>query len=140
MVSCAVLILCPLWMHVLVRACEEDELSREVVLSWFREQIMERLGLEEPPLSSVLGLGETVPPEIRYRYKRVPRRRRSAWINRETSLDQNIFQITLFSSSGKKLLNVPSYPNHLFDPYIYISYTSSALFYPLTRENKTLIC
>ncbi|XP_037333027.2 inhibin alpha chain isoform X1 [Pungitius pungitius] len=49
MVSCALFVLGPLWVHILTQACAGDELSREALLSWFAGRFLERLGLEEAP-------------------------------------------------------------------------------------------
>ncbi|GLD63423.1 inhibin alpha chain [Lates japonicus] len=55
MVSRALLILGPLWIHSLIQACRGEELTREAVLSWFRERVLGGLGLEEPPAVAVEG-------------------------------------------------------------------------------------
>lgn len=104
MVSCALFILGPLWIHILAQACRGEELSREAVLSWFRERLLEGLGLEEPPLTTVQGPdGDTAQAEARHAPRRVPRTSRTAWVNHQTSPTEETSQIILFPSSGKKL-------------------------------------
>ncbi|XP_036947486.1 inhibin alpha chain isoform X1 [Acanthopagrus latus] len=93
MVSCAVFILGPLWIHILTQACLGEELPREAVVSWFRERLLEGLGLEEPPD------GETAQPGARQAPRRAPRTSRTAWVNHGTSPDQDTSQIILFPSS-----------------------------------------
>ncbi|XP_036947488.1 inhibin alpha chain isoform X2 [Acanthopagrus latus] len=95
MVSCAVFILGPLWIHILTQACLGEELPREAVVSWFRERLLEGLGLEEPPD------GETAQPGARQAPRRAPRTSRTAWVNHGTSPDQDTSQIILFPSSGE---------------------------------------
>ncbi|XP_044044003.1 inhibin alpha chain isoform X2 [Siniperca chuatsi] len=102
MVSCALFILGPLSIHILTQACRGEELSREAVLSWFRERVLEGLGLEEPPKTTVLGpYGDMAQPQARHAPRRAPRTSRTAWVNHGTSPNQEMSQIILFPSSGK---------------------------------------
>uniref|UniRef100_A0A3P9MR19 Inhibin alpha chain n=1 Tax=Oryzias latipes TaxID=8090 RepID=A0A3P9MR19_ORYLA len=55
MVLCVVVILGPLWIHGLVHACSGEELPKEVVVSCFRERVLESLGLEKPPQKKMRG-------------------------------------------------------------------------------------
>ncbi|XP_069020415.1 inhibin alpha chain [Embiotoca jacksoni] len=97
MVSCAVFILGPLWIHSLIQACKGEELPRGTVLSWFREQVLEGLGLEEPPPTTVQGPhGDS---RARHMYHRAPRRSRTTWVNPQTSVDQESSQMILFPST-----------------------------------------
>lgn len=103
MVSCAPFILGPLWIHFLTQACRGDELPREAVLSWFRERVLEGLGLEEPPQSIAQGPdGDMAQPEVRRVPRRAPRTSRNTRANRRTSLNQETSQIILFPSSGER--------------------------------------
>lgn len=105
MVSCAPFILGTLWIHFLTQACRGEELPREAVLSWFRERVLEGLGLEEPPQSIVQGAdGDAAQPEARHAPRRAPRTSRTARVNRQTSLNQEMSQIILFPSSGEVFL------------------------------------
>ncbi|XP_024864005.1 inhibin alpha chain isoform X2 [Kryptolebias marmoratus] len=90
MVSCAVLVLDLLWIQTLAQACEAEELPRGVLLSWFRERVLEALGLEEPPV--VQG------PEG-HGHMRVPRSSRAAWGRHRTSPDQEASERILFPTS-----------------------------------------
>ncbi|XP_029305071.1 inhibin alpha chain isoform X2 [Cottoperca gobio] len=100
MVSCALFILGPLWMHILAQACRGEEFPREAVLSWFRERILEGLGLEEPPLTTVQGPErDMAQPEARPAPRRVPRSSRTTWVNHPTSPTQETSEIILFPSS-----------------------------------------
>lgn len=102
MVSCALFILGPLWIHILTQACRGEELSQEAVLSWFRERVLEGLGLEEPPAATVQGPdGGMAQPEARHAPRRSPRTSRTAWVNHPTSPNQETSQIILFPSSGE---------------------------------------
>lgn len=102
MVSCALFILGSLWIHVLTQACGGEELSREAVLSWFRERVLEGLGLEEPPL--VHGPDrDMAQPEARHAPRRAPRTSRTAWVNHQSSPTKETSQIILFPGSGEKL-------------------------------------
>ncbi|XP_029305080.1 inhibin alpha chain isoform X3 [Cottoperca gobio] len=106
MVSCALFILGPLWMHILAQACRGEEFPREAVLSWFRERILEGLGLEEPPLTTVQGPErDMAQPEARPAPRRVPRSSRTTWVNHPTSPTQETSEIILFPSSGEGAAN-----------------------------------
>jgi len=104
MVSCALFVLGPLWIPILIQACRGEELSREVVLSWFRERVLEGLGLEEPPLTTAPGPDRDIAqPEARQAPRGPPSRTsRTAWVNRQTSPAQDTSQIILFPGSGEK--------------------------------------
>ncbi|XP_061572026.1 inhibin alpha chain [Cololabis saira] len=99
MLSCAVFILGPLWVS-LIQTCRGEELSREVVLSWFRERVLEELGVKGPPLAMVQGPDRNVAQlRMRHLHTRVLRTRRSMWVNRQTSPDIEKTQMILFPSS-----------------------------------------
>ncbi|XP_034406208.1 inhibin alpha chain [Cyclopterus lumpus] len=99
MVSCALLVLGPLWIPILTQACRGEELSREVVLSWFRERVLEDLGLEEPPLTTAQGPDRDVPDARQAPWGAPGRTSRTAWVNRGTSPAQDTSQIILFPGS-----------------------------------------
>lgn len=104
MVSWALFILGPLSIHILTQACRGEELSREVVLSWFRERVLEELELEEPPMTTLQGPdSDTAQPHARHAPRRASRTSKTAWVNHGTSLNQEMSQIILFPSSGEKL-------------------------------------
>ncbi|XP_013876166.1 inhibin alpha chain [Austrofundulus limnaeus] len=86
MASGAILILGSLWIQSLAEACEVKELPRRAVLSWFRERVLEGLGLEEPP--------------VVHRRTRVPRSSRTAWESRWTGPDRDSTQMILFPTSN----------------------------------------
>lgn len=44
--SCALLLL---WTQTLTQACQGDEMPRDVVLDWFKQHLLDGLGLEQPP-------------------------------------------------------------------------------------------
>ncbi|XP_059183613.1 inhibin alpha chain [Centropristis striata] len=87
MVSCTVF----LWIHVLTAACSSEELPRDAVLSWFRERVLEGLGLEGPPLLVQPGAGRAP--------RRTPRASRTTWVNSQTGPSGDTLQIIIFPSS-----------------------------------------
>lgn len=117
MVSCALFVLGPLWIHILTQACRGEELSREAALSWFRERVLEGLGLEEPPPTGPDG--DVAQPGARHAPRRAPRTSRTAWVNHRTSPSQETSQIILFPSSGEKLFFF--YLNHSETPYLHFT-------------------
>lgn len=103
MVSCTVLILGPLCIHGIIQACMGEELSRGAVLSWFKVRVLEGLGLEEPPLSTLQGPdADRVPPDTRHLHQRAHRTSRTSWVNPQTRPNQESSQIILFPGSGEK--------------------------------------
>ncbi|KAM3857114.1 inhibin alpha chain [Diretmus argenteus] len=100
MLACTLLILGPLWIHTLTHASQGDELPREVVLAWFKERILEGLGLEEPPLPNVQGPdGGMAQAEARQGHRRSSRTSRTAWVDHRHNQHQENPQIILFPSS-----------------------------------------
>lgn len=93
MVSCALFILGPLWVHILGHACSGEELSREEVLSWVRVRVLEGLRLEEPPLTPVQAPDRDPAPQ------RAPR---TTWVKQQSSPTQETSEIILFPNSGEK--------------------------------------
>ncbi|XP_049426316.1 inhibin alpha chain [Epinephelus fuscoguttatus] len=133
MVSCAVFILGPLWIHILTQACRGEELSREAVLSWFRERVLEGLELEEP-LTTVQGPdGNMAHPEARRTPRRVPRTSRTAWVNPETSLTQETSQIILFPSSDSSCARSDSAPGETTNSHF------TYYFQPSMNNQDTLV-
>ncbi|XP_039997991.1 inhibin alpha chain [Xiphias gladius] len=111
MVSCALLLLCPLWIHSLIQACGGEELSREAVLSWFRERVLEGLRLEEPPVATVQATDvDGAQPGARHRHRRAPRSSRTAWVNHRTSPNKEMFQIIVFPSPDSSCARSDSAP------------------------------
>ncbi|XP_034533208.1 inhibin alpha chain [Notolabrus celidotus] len=102
MVSCKVYILAPLWILFLTQACRGDELSREAVLSWFRERVLQGLDLEEPPQTTMQGPdGGTVEQEARQAPLSAPRVSRTSRVrvNQQTSPSQDTTQVIVFPTS-----------------------------------------
>ncbi|XP_028277290.1 inhibin alpha chain [Parambassis ranga] len=91
MVSCAILILGPFWVSCLIRTCRGEELSREVVLSYLKERVLEGLGLEVLPSDTLQAPGIE-------RHTRVPRTSRTTWVNDQNSQEQESSEIILFPS------------------------------------------
>ncbi|XP_070786392.1 inhibin alpha chain [Enoplosus armatus] len=134
MVSCALLILGPLWIHILTQACRGEELSREEVLSWFRERILEGLGLEEPPPTTVQGPdGDVAQPQARHAPRRAPRTSRTAWVNHGTSPNQETSQIILFPSSDSSCARSDSAPGQTINSYF------TYYFQPSVNNQETLV-
>ncbi|XP_026157976.1 inhibin alpha chain [Mastacembelus armatus] len=107
MVSCALLILGSMWIHGLIQACEGEELSREAVLSWFTERVLEGLGLEEPPVGTRQGPnGHMAQAEARLRHWRAPRTSRTARVSHQASLNKETSQIILFPTSDSSCARV----------------------------------
>lgn len=105
MVSCVLLVLSPLWIHALLQSCWAEELSREAVLSWFRERVLDGLGLEEPPVTRLQRPdGDAAQPPTRHMHERALRTSRTAWVHRGTGPAQETSQIILFPSFGEKLV------------------------------------
>ncbi|KAM6893480.1 inhibin alpha chain-like [Xenentodon cancila] len=104
MVSCAVFVLGPLWVS-LIQTCGGEGPSREVVLSWFRDRVLEDLGLKEPP--SVVQGPDRDEAQLRmsHLHTRAPRRKRATWVNRQTSPDLEMSQMILFPSSDSTCEN-----------------------------------
>ncbi|XP_070711987.1 inhibin alpha chain [Pempheris klunzingeri] len=117
MVSCALFILGPLWIHILTRACGGEELPREVVLSWFRERVLEGLGLEEPPPASPDG--DTVHTGAVHAPRRAPRTSSTAWVNHRTGPSQDTSQIILFPSSDSSCDSAPGQTNDSHSTYYF---------------------
>ncbi|KAG8004489.1 Inhibin alpha chain [Nibea albiflora] len=112
MVSSAPFILVPLWIYILSQACTgEEELPREAVLSWFKERVLEDLGLEEPPPITAQDPDGDVaqPEESRRATRRAPRTSRTSWINHQTNQNQGI-QIILFPSADSACASSDSAP------------------------------
>ncbi|XP_042369388.1 inhibin alpha chain [Plectropomus leopardus] len=132
--SCALIILAPLWINVLTQTCRGEELSREAVLSWFRERLLEGLGLEEPPLTTVQGSnGDTAQPEARHAPRRAPRTSRTAWVNHQTSQTQEMSQIILFPSSDSSCTSTDSSPGDLSNSHF------TYYFQPSVNNQETLV-
>nr|XP_020470930.1 inhibin alpha chain [Monopterus albus] len=111
MVSCALLILGPLWIHSLIQSCRGEHLSKEAVLSWFKGRVLETLGLEEPPVATVHGPDEGMAqPGARLINWRVPRTSRTAWVSHGRSSNQESSEIILFPTSDSSCARSDSSP------------------------------
>ncbi|XP_067438990.1 inhibin alpha chain [Thunnus thynnus] len=135
MVACALFILGSLWIHSLAQACCGEELSREVVLSWFRERVLEGLGLEEPPVDTVVRGPDRdmAGPEERHAPRRTPRTSRTAWVNHHTSPNQETFQIILFPSSDSSCARSYSAPEETTNSHF------TYYFQPSVNNQETLV-
>ncbi|XP_040888599.1 inhibin alpha chain [Toxotes jaculatrix] len=131
MVSCALLILGPLWIHSLIQACRGEELSRETVLSWFRERVLEGLRLEEPPVATMLGPDGQ--PQARHMHWRAPRTSRTEWVNHQTSPNQDTSQVILFPSSDSSCDMSDSAPGETTESYF------TYYFQPSMNSQETLV-
>lgn len=98
MVSCALLILGPLWIYLLPHGCRGEELPREAVLTWFRGRVLEELGLQEPPPSAARGADGDVVKHAAWRHSWM---KSAPQVNRQTGLNQDTSQIILFPTSGE---------------------------------------
>lgn len=96
MVLWVLLVVGSLWIHGLTQSGRAEDPSREAVLTWFKERVLESLELEGPPVDPLLG---------RPAPRRVPRTGRTAWLSQEsrTPRIQETSQIILFPGSGEKL-------------------------------------
>ncbi|KAK2857020.1 hypothetical protein Q5P01_005755 [Channa striata] len=95
----------------MIPACRGEELSREVVLSWFRERILESLELEGPPVATMTDPeGEVVRTEMVNMHQRVPRTSRTPWVSHRTSPKQETSQVILFPSSDSSCATSDSPP------------------------------
>ncbi|KAJ8253108.1 hypothetical protein GJAV_G00209220 [Gymnothorax javanicus] len=81
-----------LWASVLAQACQEHQVDRTLVLDWLRQQILERLGLEEAPVV-VQGEG----PEVLHQPVRF-RAGRAVWPETRPA-QRDAAQVILFPSS-----------------------------------------
>ncbi|XP_056226338.1 inhibin alpha chain [Seriola aureovittata] len=134
MVSCALLILGPLWIHSLLQACRGEELSGEAVLSWFRERVLGGLGLEEPPAAAVQGPDvDVAPPEARHMHRRAPRTSRTTWVNHQTRPNQEMSQIIIFPSSDSSCAKSDSVPGET--PESHFTY----YFQPSMNHQETMV-
>ncbi|KAM9334083.1 inhibin alpha chain [Symphorus nematophorus] len=132
MVSCALFILGPLW--ILTPASRGEELPREAVVSWFRERVLEGLGLEEPPPTTAQGLdGGTVPPEATHAHRRTPRTSRTAWVNHQAGQKQETSQIILFPSSDAACATSDSVPGETTNSHF------TYYFQPSMNNHETLV-
>lgn len=108
MVSCAILVLGPVWIHCLIQACRGEELSRGAVLSWFKVRVLDGLGLQEPPLSTLQGLdADREVPDTMHLHQRAHRTSRTSWVNPQSRPNQESSQIILFPGSGEKFFFSP---------------------------------
>ena len=75
-------------------ACPDAEMSRELALAMFKDQVLGRMGLETPPVAPELPPGWMGP-------RRRPRRSSSMAGAEEDHKDLDTSQIIVFPSSGK---------------------------------------
>ncbi|KAM9328299.1 inhibin alpha chain [Pholidichthys leucotaenia] len=125
MVSCAVFLLFPLWIHSLPLACGGEELPREAVLSWFRRRVLEDLGLEEPPLRAARGPdGDGAQPDARDWHQRAYRTSRTVWPNPQRDPDRDSSQMILFPYSDSPCSDASSrHLTYYFQPSINSQHT-----------------
>lgn len=104
MVSCGLFIRGPLWIQLLSQICRCEELPREAVLSWLAERVLEGLGLEDAPQTTMRGpSGDTVLPQTRLASRWAPWASRPGRVNQRTTGNQETSEIILFPNSGKRL-------------------------------------
>ncbi|KAM9836004.1 inhibin alpha chain [Aulostomus maculatus] len=101
MVFCVLFIFGPLWLLSRTQGSQAEELSREVVMSWLRERILDGLGLEGPPVQTVQGPdGDVAPPEEKLAApRRAPQTSQATWVKRQIQTNQESSQIILFPSA-----------------------------------------
>lgn len=87
---------CALILPSLGQACQGDELPRDVVLDWLKREILEGLGMDEPPLP-VLQL------QPRAVHRLLPRRTRETRVERRHHRESS--QLILFPSLGEYVLS-----------------------------------
>ncbi|XP_036395917.1 inhibin alpha chain [Megalops cyprinoides] len=95
--SCCWLIPLVLWAPVWSQACQEEGLPRAVVLDWFKQRVLEGLGLEGPPVpheEPLAGTRAEAPPE----HPASARVGRAAWEERRGP-QQDASRVILFPSS-----------------------------------------
>ncbi|RVE75284.1 hypothetical protein OJAV_G00014930 [Oryzias javanicus] len=98
MVSCAVVILGPLWILGLVRGGNGEKLPKEVVVSWFRERVLESLGLEKAPPNKTRG-GSGANLETWETLVRAPRSKRGALDLNQSGAGRGTSEMILFPTS-----------------------------------------
>lgn len=97
---CLSLFACALMLPSLGQGCQGDELPRDLVLDWLKRQILEGLGIDEPP-SPVLQLQ---PSQMMDRavHRVIPRRTRETRVEKRHR--QVSSQFILFPSSGESCI------------------------------------
>ncbi|KAM7375284.1 hypothetical protein PAMA_014400 [Pampus argenteus] len=134
MVHCALFILGPLWIHSLTQAYGGEELSRDAVLSWFRERVLDGLGLEEPPADTVQRPErDAARQEERHAPRRTPRTSRTAWVNPQTSPNPETSQVILFPSSDSSCVTSDSAPEETTNSHF------TYYFQPSMNNQETLV-
>ncbi|XP_010891436.2 inhibin alpha chain [Esox lucius] len=85
----------------LTQACQGDEVPRNVVLDWFKQHLLDGLGLEKPPEPSLQAHeGGKVRVEVGKGHRRATRVGRAAWAqDHMRHLQENQEQVILFPSS-----------------------------------------
>ncbi|XP_056606876.1 inhibin alpha chain [Triplophysa dalaica] len=102
---CLSLFACALMLTSLGQACQGDELPRDIVLDWLKRQILEGLGIDEPP-STVLQLQ---PRQMMDRavHRVLPRRTRETQVEKRHRQESS--QLILFPSSESTCLEMPDH-------------------------------
>ncbi|XP_043965426.1 inhibin alpha chain isoform X1 [Gambusia affinis] len=128
MVSWSVLILGAFCIPGLLQVCSMEKLPREVVVSWFRERVLEGLGLLEPPVLAVQRANrEGAKPETRHWQARVPRTSRVVRVSQQLRPGQDRSEVILFPSPADASCvladaeargNCSSTPSYRFQPSI----------------------
>ncbi|KPP67179.1 inhibin alpha chain-like [Scleropages formosus] len=88
-----------LWVPTRALACEEAGLPRNVVVEWFKQRVLDVLGLKEPPVSGVVG-----PPQ-----PLMSRVGRAAWAEKRRSHEETS-QVILFPSSDSTCAHTLGFP------------------------------
>ncbi|KAL4660182.1 inhibin alpha chain [Arapaima gigas] len=98
--SIFVLVPLVLWVPTKALACEERGLPRNVVLEWFKQQVLDTLGLKQPPVSAATG---PLQPQI-------SQLGRSAW--EEKRSHEEMSQVILFPNSDATCAHTLALPLH----------------------------
>jgi len=102
------------------RACQEEDMPNQVILDWFRQRVLDGLGLDKAPLLVPLDpeVGRQR-PEAGHSQRRSFRVGRAAWAHHHQRQHQENTQVILFPSTGEKLIvpNVGFYVSSLFPRY-----------------------
>ncbi|XP_068612491.1 inhibin alpha chain [Brachionichthys hirsutus] len=134
MVSCGLFIVGPLWIHMVVHGCRGEELSREAVVSWLAERVLEGLGLEEVPRTAVQGpSGAKVQPHARQPPRGGPWTSKTGTVNLQPNPNQEMSQVILFPSSEPACSG--SHPAPGEHPTGYTAYS----FQPSVNKRDTLV-
>ncbi|XP_034037942.1 inhibin alpha chain [Thalassophryne amazonica] len=134
MVSCVLLVLGSLWIQCVTQTCRAEELSREQVLVWFRERVLQGLGLEKPPVLPAQGPSRGMAwDDLRERHRRSLRTSSTALVNHHHSPTEETALIILFPASDSSCPTSDSAPGET-TPNHFTYY-----FQPSMKNRETLV-